>query len=72
MAPVAFIIGGVCGTISAVMSWLFFGLSLMGVFQVYFLVGLAVAMVLIAVSTVRPQETPKTSSRAKTSGLQQA
>lgn len=55
MAPIAFILGGLFGMLSAIFGWLLFGLGLWGAVQVYFAVGLAVAALVIVVALVRPR-----------------
>ncbi len=72
MAPMAFILGGICGTFSAVFSWLLFGVSLWGAAQVYFAVGLTVAAVLIVVAMVSPRKGAKSSHPKKSAGMQRA
>lgn len=58
MAPVALILGGIGGTISALFGWLLFGLSFWGAVQVYFCVALLVAAALIITAMLRsPKET---------------
>ncbi|WP_371225905.1 hypothetical protein [Roseovarius sp. 2305UL8-3] len=59
MAPVAAILGSVFGTIAAVVGWLLFGLGLLGVVQVYFLVSLLVAAALIGYALLQPKPAPK-------------
>lgn len=69
MAPIALIFGGFCGTFSALVGWVVFGLSLWGAVQLYFVTGLAVAAALIVLTLLRPRKTDRT---AKSTALQQA
>ena len=66
MAPVAMILGGISGTVSALCGWLLFGFSLWAAVQVYFIVGLFVALGLIVMGMSRP--TPR--QQGKTANLQ--
>jgi len=68
MAPVAMILGGISGTFSAMMAWLLLGLSFWAAVQVYFLVGLGVAALLIVVAWMRP----RAHKAAEPQALQQA
>jgi hypothetical protein len=54
MAPVAMILGGIIGTVSALFGWLLFGLSLWVAIQIYFLVSLFVATMLIVLAMSHP------------------
>lgn len=69
MAPIAFIFGGFCGTVSALLGWMLFGLSLWGAVQLYVVTGLAVAAALIVLMILRPR---KAERAAKGSALQRA
>lgn len=72
MAPVATIMGGICGMVSALAGWLFFGAGLWGAVQLYLIVGTVVAIALIALSLIRvPHDEPTAGSR-KERRLQQA
>jgi len=53
MAPVAMILGGISGTLSAVFGWLIFGLSFGAAVALYFCVALIVAALLIGVALWR-------------------
>ncbi len=55
MAPVAMILGGISGTISALFGWIVFGLSFWNAVQVYFGVALVVALVLIVMAMLRKE-----------------
>ena len=71
MAPLAFILGGFFGTVSAVVSWLMLGLRFGAAVQVYFVVGLTVAAVVILAALKWPRaETSNTS--VKSGDMQQA
>ena len=68
MAPVAMILGGMSGTFSALLGWVLFGLGFWAAAQVYFLVGLGVAGILIAMALLRPRGT----RTGESGGLQRA
>ena len=54
MAIAGFILGGICGTIAALVGGLFFGIGLMAALQLYFLTGFGVAFGLICLGLMRP------------------
>lgn len=54
MALVAMILGSIIGTVSALFGWLMFGLSLWVAIQIYFLVSLFVATMLIVLAMSHP------------------
>ena len=58
MAPVAMILGGISGTVSALCGWLLFGFSLWAAVQVYFIVGLFV----MGMSRPTPRQQGKTAN----------
>ena len=72
MAPLAFILGGISGTFSALLSWALFGFGLWGMLQVYFIVGLGVAVVLITTALLRSNGADKGRTTAKSGHLQRA
>ncbi|MFK7938639.1 MAG: hypothetical protein AB8B82_04620 [Roseovarius sp.] len=72
MAPLAFILGGICGTFSALFSWLLFGLTFGAAVQVYFVVGLTVAALMILAALKGPRATTKSSAAVKSGQMQQA
>lgn len=71
MAPLAFILGGFCGTVSAVFGWLLFGLSFGAALQIYFVVGLTVAALMI-LSALKGTRAKKASAPVKSGSMQQA
>jgi len=72
MAPIAFILGGISGTLSALFGMLLFGLSLWGATLVYFFVGAPVVALLIVAAIVAKRSASEPASSAKTNDLQQA
>lgn len=72
MAPLAFILGGICGTFSALFSWLLFGLTFGAAVQVYFVVGLTVAAVMILAALKGPRSASKREATVKSASMQQA
>ena len=72
MAPVAMIFGGISGTISALFSWLLFGLTFWGAMQVYFIVGFCVAVGLIAMALLRPMAPANPTQGNRATALQRA
>ncbi|MDF1670314.1 MAG: hypothetical protein P1U83_11915 [Roseovarius sp.] len=72
MAPVAFILGAISGTLSALFGMVLFGLSLWGATQVYFCVGAFVAALLIVVAILTKRSVSETANSAKPSDLQKA
>jgi len=77
MAPVAMILGGISGTISALFGWLLFGVGFWGAVQLYFCVALGVAGLLIVMSLLRGRSAARPRAtgddgRAKPASLQRA
>ena len=66
MAIAGFILGGICGTIAALVGGLFFGIGLMAALQLYFLTGFGVAFALICgVMLLNAAARPRTEAEAK-------
>ena len=66
MAIAGFILGGICGTIAALVGGLFFGIGLVAAVQLYFLTGFGVAFGLICLVMLRNAATrPATKAQAK-------
>jgi len=72
MAPVAFILGAISGSLSALFGMLLFGLSLWGATLVYFFVGVFVAALLIIAAILAKRSACEAANSTKPNDLQQA